>query len=97
MQRSVQGRQLHAHCSSAGYDCIVMSVTPLSIVPRGVTLPPASQSVYVIFDHSSLQKRDLKAILRKCVHVMVPVRSNKALLHDCESLLEGWSLPYMPY
>jgi len=51
----------------------------------GVALPPASQSVYLILRHSSLQKRDLKAILRKCVHVMVPVRSNKALLHDCES------------
>lgn len=27
-------------------------------------------------------KRDLKAIVRKCAHVVVPVRSNKALLHD---------------
>ena len=31
-----------------------------------------------------MQKRDLKAIMHKCVHVLLPVRSNKALLHDCE-------------
>lgn len=30
------------------------------------------------------QKRDLKAIFKKCLHVLIPIKSNKSLLHDCE-------------
>ena len=35
------------------------------------------------------QARDVKAILRKFMHVLMPVGSNKTLLHDCEVYTQG--------
>ena len=58
------------------------SLSPFShfVHPLATISPPLPFSLHLVH----IQARDMKAILHKFVHVLIPVRSNKALLHDCE-------------